>query len=230
MIELEVKARVEHLDKVIDILNNKFKVLVDRRSTQLNHFFIVDVTSINKIFKVLNINIQLRDVEHISVRTRFDSAKGVLLIVKYSKNKNVINGIIRQEIEEPVSHLTLDELDELILSYDGLIESKWSRERVEYSGKLNKTLKDKSNLPNVNIFLDKNSGFGTILEVETILNDDEDVDDKLISCRNMLKELELTELPLDYQDKMYSFYCGHWKEFYNTEKTIFEDIRFYEYE
>ena len=117
------------------------------------------------------------------------------------------NGVSRMEFEESVN-MTLAELDKLLEDVGFKYQAKWSRERVEYV------------LPNMNITLDKNAGYGYLTEFETVIGDDADVEATRATLMQEIESFGLEELPQERIERMFAYYNEHWPEYYGTEKTF----------
>lgn len=224
MIEIEVKALVENInllkEKIVKLYPSYIEI---KESKQLNHYFKGEKTNLINLFEMFPASFvglyeEIENVEtEISIRTREDSGKGTLFILKYGDDS--INGGDRVEIEKPIP-TTIDKLDNLLNRYGIKIDSKWSRERTEYI------------YEDFNLCLDLNSGFGAILEVEKVIEDNLEKGDNSkkiqakIACRNMLEELELEELDKRLLKKMYNYYLQNWKKFYGKDVYIWDDVEF----
>lgn len=184
-------------------------------TSQLNHYFI------NGDFKLLQEKISgfLNDEQNktlaeiiekgsnFSLRTRSVDGK-VLLVVKASLGSDTsANGVSRMEFEEAVN-MTLGELDKLLEESGFQYQAKWSRDRVEYV------------LPNMNITLDKNAGYGYLTEFETVILDDADVEATRATLMREIESFGLEELPQERIERMFAYYNEHWPEYYGTEKTF----------
>ncbi len=185
------------------------------KTSQLNHYFIEgDFEALrNKISSKLNTD-QINELAEIiekgktfSVRTRETDGK-VMLVLKASLGEDTShNGVSRMEFEEVVP-MTLNELDELLLSCGFKYQAKWSRERVEYV------------LPNMNVTLDKNAGYGYLTEFESVISEDEDIE---LTKKKLLEEMNsfgLTELPQARIERMFAYYNEHWPDYYGTDKVF----------
>ncbi len=142
-----------------------------------------------------------------SVRSR-QRDNEVLLVVKASVDAGTsANSVSRLEFEEPV-HVTLDELDALILGAGFVYQAKWSREREEYSYK------------GANVCIDKNAGYGYLAEFEKILSDGEDIARARMEIEALMGELGVVELPQDRLERMFAHYNKEWPNYYGTERTF----------
>lgn len=184
-------------------------------TSQLNHYFV------NGDFKILKEKISsflsaeqnqtlaeiIEQGKSFSVRTRFVDGK-VLLVIKASIGSDTSdNGVSRMEFEEKVE-MSLEELDQLLLSANFQYQAKWSRERVEYV------------LPNMNITLDKNAGYGYLSEFETVIDENADVEETRARLMKEIESLGLVELPQERIERMFAYYNEHWPEYYGTEKVF----------
>ncbi|MDP2648635.1 MAG: CYTH domain-containing protein [bacterium] len=117
------------------------------------------------------------------------------------------NGVARMEFEEEVS-LSLQELDDLVMSAGFKYQAKWSRAREEYVCR------------GTNVTLDKNAGYGWLAEFERIVGDPAAVDEAEREIRALMDELGVEELPQDRLERMFSHYNEHWQDYYGTEKIF----------
>ena len=142
-----------------------------------------------------------------SIRTRDKDGK-VFLVVKASvDNTTSSNGIMRMEFEEEVP-LTLDELDQVLLSAGCAYQAKWSREREEYLCR------------GVAVTLDKNAGYGWLAEFEKMVKDESQLDAARKEVRALMEQCGVQELQQDRLERMFAFYNAHWGEYYGTEKVF----------
>lgn len=185
------------------------------KNKQLNHYF--SGGDINKLYSVTEhlFTVDQRDkfkkiVEkgsEFSVRTRQKDSE-VLLVVKASVDEgNAINAVSRMEFEEPVT-IKLEELDELVQKAGYEYDSKWSREREEYTYK------------GANVCIDRNAGYGYLAEFEKVINDDKQLGVVREEMNALLNELGIEELPHDRHDRMYAHYKDNWPDYYGTDRTF----------
>ncbi|MDZ4226889.1 MAG: CYTH domain-containing protein, partial [Patescibacteria group bacterium] len=113
----------------------------------------------------------------------------------------------RMEFEEEVS-LSLQELDDLVMSAGFKYQAKWSRQREEYVCR------------GTNVTLDKNAGYGWLAEFERIVGDPAAVDEAEREIRALMDELGVEELPQDRLERMFSHYNEQWQDYYGTEKIF----------
>jgi adenylate cyclase class IV len=145
--------------------------------------------------------------KEISLRTR-DADGTVLLVLKASIDDTTsANGTARREFEEKVD-MPLDELDKAILTAGFTYQSKWSRERTEYK------------FSGVNVMVDRNAGYGYLVEFESIESDPSLADAAKAKLRKLIQDVGLTELNQDRLARMFAFYNAHWPEYYGTEKVF----------
>ena len=131
-----------------------------------------------------------------------------MLVVKASLGTDTsANGVSRMEFEEAVN-ITLAELDKLLEDAGFKYQAKWSRERVEYV------------LPNMNITLDKNAGYGYLSEFEAVIGEDGDTEATRKMLMSEIESFGLDELPQERIERMFAYYNEHWPEYYGTDKTF----------
>jgi adenylate cyclase class IV len=111
------------------------------------------------------------------------------------------------EFEEKLP-LTLEQLDELVLSAGFRYQAKWSREREEYV------------CQGTNVTLDKNAGYGWLAEFERVVDSAEKVEDAKRAIRELMGRVGAEELDQSRLERMFSYYNAHWKEYYGTEKIF----------
>lgn len=229
MYEVEVKALVSDVNELRNKVEKIYPNYVNKiYSKQLNHYFsYTDKARLNLLYDIetsdnwkqfIILPNDIYSASKLAIRTRWDSEKGTLFIIKYSVNDdNAQNGVVRRELELTVT-VDIDTLDEWILNNGLTYESKWSRERVEFQ------------YSDFSICTDLNSAYGGLCEVETIIRDQKvEAVDAVMLVQEVLSELQLEELDSQLLDKMYRFTCLYWNDFYGTTKTIFEDPRFIEF-
>lgn len=217
--EIEIKCllgSVENADAFKSQLEAKYPNAEIKPATkQLNHYFI------NGDFKTLQEKISPHLTEEqkeklaeiilkgssFSVRTRETDGK-VMLVVKASLGSDTsANGVSRMEFEEVVN-MSLPDLDKTLEDSGFSYQAKWSRERVEYV------------LPNMNITLDKNAGYGYLSEFETVIEDDSKIEETRKALMEEIESFGLTELPQERIERMFAFYNEHWPEYYGTENVF----------
>lgn len=207
------KANAEALKDRMNMLDPEMKEV--GRNKQLNHYFtggnvqtlygktehLFDDEKRMKFKKIVEKGTGF------SVRTRQKDDE-VLLVVKASVDSGSSeNTVSRLEFEESVE-LTLEALDQLVLSSGFSYQAKWSREREEYSYK------------GMNVCIDKNAGYGYLAEFEKIVGDES----MLNAARNdidvVMSELDVFELPQSRLERMFDFYNKNWPDYYGTDKTF----------
>ncbi len=210
MIEVEIKSLLGEAE-FAEKLRKKLPAPISS-SKQINHYFIVpsrkdfrekliDFIEDKELFDKI---IQSTDL---AVRTRYNE-KNTFLILKASIDDTTsTNGRTRHEIEQKFD-LSINELDELLLSVGCEYQAKWSREREEFRR------------DNVAITIDKNAGYGYISEFEIMVDSEEKVPQAKEKIYSLLKEFDLEELAPERLERMFAYYIKHWDEYYNTEKTF----------
>jgi adenylate cyclase class IV len=227
LIELEIKALANNFDIA------KLEALeyyVYSREKQLNHYFAYDnPDSLNNLLEAVKQFVGLSTYEElrtafttkkVSVRTRevtdIHGNHVVYFIVKYSLvDSNAANGNLRKEIELETD-LSLSALDNLLKEQGLTYASKWSRERETYVN---------LDLSKPTICLDKNAGYGRLLEVEKLVQEEEIEATKPLLYAT-LSSLELEELDSELLSNMFAFYEANWKKYYGTDKLIWDDPEF----
>lgn len=143
-----------------------------------------------------------------SVRTR-QLNDTVLLIVKAAIDDTTsANGIARMEFEAVTPGLSLESLDQKVLNAGFEYEAKWSRDREQYQ------------LEDVTICLDKNAGYGYLVEFELMINDPNQTSNARARIDQLMTRLNAKELSQERLARMFDYYNHHWQEYYGTEKTF----------
>ena len=117
------------------------------------------------------------------------------------------NGTARQEFEEVVK-ISLAELDRLLLDSGFKYQAKWSRVREQYK------------YGDFNVCLDKNAGYGYLVEFESIIEDKSKVGETKKRLREEIKKFDLIELDQARLARMFDHYNKHWPEYYGTDKVF----------
>ncbi len=217
--EIELKSllgNASNAEKLVSKMQGLDPKMVSKGShKQLNHYF--KDGNLQSLYEKLGDKVQpekkdlFREVvekaKTYSVRTRLADEK-VILVIKASVDETTSsNGTARLEFES-LMNMTLEELDNEILASGFNYQAKWSRERTDY------TYKDTS------VSIDKNAGYGYLAEFEKIETELENVEPTKTFLRDMLKELDIQELPQDRLERMFAFYNDNWQDYYGTEKTF----------
>lgn len=219
-IEVEIKSligNIEAMESLISRMREKYsKFTLKKRSKQLNHYFIKGNLKklANNLSRYLSDeqnnlleNIVIHGKNH-SVRTR-KADNNVLVVIKATLDEtSSSNGIARSEFEAKMDSLSLEELDELILSSDFEYQAKWSRERQEYQYK------------DYSVSIDKNAGYGYLAEFERIISPDDDFNIVKGEIRRELSELQIEELSQERLERMFEHYNENWSDYYGTDKTF----------
>ncbi|MBI2610549.1 CYTH domain-containing protein [Candidatus Kaiserbacteria bacterium] len=217
--EVEVKALLGNAKRADEIRRAMKKAdascALKSKNKQLNHYFEGGV--LKALAKEIAPHLskqgrtKLDDLttraKSFSVRTR-NKDGDIYLVVKVSVDDTTSeNGVARMEFEEKVP-LTLEKLDELVLSSGFSYQAKWSREREEYV------------CHGVNVTLDKNAGYGWLAEFERIVDHQSLLEKARCDIRELMQALEVEELPQERLERMFAFYNAHWPEYYGTEKIF----------
>ncbi|MDR3571826.1 MAG: CYTH domain-containing protein [Candidatus Pacebacteria bacterium] len=202
----ELRDALQKIDPACELIS---------KNKQLNHYF--EGGTLEKLAEVVSphlsaladvkLNEMIGRMSEFSIRSR-DKNGTVYLVVKASVGEDSSeNGVARIEFEEKMD-MSLEELDQLMLSAGFTYQAKWSREREEYLCK------------NVNVTLDKNAGYGWLAEFERVVDDQSKVEAARAEVIALMQELGIDELPQARLERMFSFYNAHWQEYYGTD-TIF---------
>jgi predicted adenylyl cyclase CyaB len=218
--EIEIKSLLGSEENASKLVQKMQKMDINLQTLgshkQLNHYF--EKGDLSKLLTKAKDHLnsaqqeQFQDIalraKTYSVRTRWADGK-VILVVKASVDDTTSsNGTARIEFEAEVSDMTLEQLDQIILDSGFQYQAKWSRERTEYK------------TSNVTLSIDKNAGYGYLAEFETIEDNPERIEQTKSDLREMMKSLEVDELPQDRLERMFAHYNHHWQEYYGTDKTF----------
>jgi predicted adenylyl cyclase CyaB len=224
MIEVEIKSLLgdqETADKLKDLLITDFKVTFESSEEQKTHYFVSQNYSSSlsqlaqnlanyldlKTIKELNLMSEFRS--KLSIRSRFNG-NDTLFIAKYSLNSQDTtsdNSVSRKELEVKVN-LNQDELDKLIQDAGFTCQAKWSRYRENYTD------------GNLTYSLDRNAGYGWILEIEKIIDDESLAGEVTSNLKSVLKSLGLEEINPGRLDRMFNYYNQNWQDYYGTDKIF----------
>lgn len=218
--EIEIKSLLgekENADSFRTRLNEKFPSLITKeKHSQLNHYFTVS-GDLQKLYDNLSPHIPAdkhEDFQKIitegkshSIRTR-DADGKTLFIVKASIGDDTsANGISRIEFEVPVS-LSIDALDELLISSGLSYQAKWSRDREEYIA------------GDTTITIDRNAGYGYLAEFERVVDDADQAEQIKKDLTTLMGELGAEELHQDRLERMFAHYNEHWQDYYGTDNVF----------
>ncbi len=217
--EIEIKGLLGKKKNVDDIVSKmesidpNFKKISQNK--QLNHYFsgnnIVDLyENVEEILSNEEAQ-EMRDIiekgKNFSVRTRKKN-EDTFLIIKASVDEGTSeNTVSRLEFEKKIN-FSIDEIDNLILKSGYSYQAKWSRKRSEYVYK------------DMNVCIDKNAGYGYLIEFEKIINDKKNIANTKSKIRSSMKELGIEELPQDRLERMFDYYNKNWHQYYGTERTF----------
>lgn len=223
--EIEIKSLLgnkENADSLLEKMKAKDSELTEMGShKQLNHYFEGgSLASLYEAVKEVVTNVekkqQLKDLSEkakdFSVRTRWADGK-VILVVKASVDDTTSsNGTARLEWEEKLNTVTLEELDNLVLSAGFTYQAKWSRERQEFiyhpKGR------------QISVSIDKNAGYGYLSEFEVVVQDESKAAEVKSFIRETMEDLGIEELPQDRLARMFDHYNKNWAEYYGTENIF----------
>jgi predicted adenylyl cyclase CyaB len=215
--EIEIKSLLgnkRRADNLRTKLNERGgKLLAQNR--QLNHYFVI--SNVEKFKRKLEKHISedkkelfkkvLEKGSDFSIRTR-DTNGEVKLVVKTSIGDDTSsNGVSRMEFEDNMD-MSLDELDKLLLAAGLKYQAKWSREREEYK------------LGDTNICLDKNAGYGYLVEFERVVPEKSMADSVEGELLDLMRGFGVEELPQDRLERMFSYYNDNWMDYYGTDKVF----------
>ncbi|MEK7202648.1 MAG: hypothetical protein AAB669_03940 [Patescibacteria group bacterium] len=149
-----------------------------------------------------------REAKSFSLRTRQTNGK-LLLIMKISiDDTSSDNGTARMEFEAPIDGVTLEELDNLVLESGFTYQAKWSRDKTDYAFR------------GAEVTISFSPGYGYVAEFERIISDPKLADKTKAELREMMKELDVEELPQDRLARMFDYYNANWRDYYGTDKVF----------
>ncbi|MEI6396702.1 MAG: CYTH domain-containing protein [Candidatus Taylorbacteria bacterium] len=219
--EIEIKSLLgakevaEEFKKRLQSARPKMKLVSEGR--QLNHYFnlakdlkilenaLIDMVPSEKKDSLKNI---LEHGNKISLRTRDADGKVILVLKASIGGDTSANGVQRIEFEAELKGKSLEELDKALLGAGCSYQAKWSRAREEYAD------------GDIHICMDKNAGYGYLVEFEKVISDKADSDKAHKELIAFMKELGVEELPQDRLERMFAYYNAHWPEYYGTENTF----------
>lgn len=222
--EIEIKSLLSsenEVNKFRKVLKEKFENLEFlEENTQLNHYFDFDsslLENLEKKFEWMISQEQKAKLQNIiekgkkhAVRTRYINNKSVLIIKASIDDTTSENGTARMEWEEYFD-MQIDELDRILLDLWFVYQSKWSREREEYKAW------------NINICIDKSPWYGYRAELELLITDPSEADEKKKYLRELIEEMWFTELDQNRLERMFKFYCANWADYYGQDKYFVID-------
>ena len=216
--EIEIKSLLgeeANAQKLKSDLKEKFPgMMLVGHGKQLNHYFVGDVDNLyDKVAPAIDeehrarLEKMLTEGSNFSIRTR-QTDDAVLFVVKASIDDTTsANGIKRIEFEEKVD-MSLNDLDELVLSAGLEYQAKWSREREEYK------------CDDTNVCLDRNAGYGWLAEFEKVVDNSETASKAENELRDLMTSLGVVELAQDRLERMFDFYNKNWPDYYGTDNVF----------
>lgn len=178
---------------------------------QLNHDFYADIRHLDRlaespILQKVKIDLgTLQLTEPPSVRSEQINDGRATLIIKASLAGSSENGSSRLDLEAPTS-MGIEELDAALEECGIEVRCKWSRIRHIFyfvDG-------------GISVFLDKNAGYGWILEADKIAHESE-IDATKSELAQFLAKHNCHQLESDRLDRMRQFYERNWQTFYKTD-------------
>jgi predicted adenylyl cyclase CyaB len=216
--EIEIKSLLgeqAEADRVRQNLLSKYQTAqLTEQSQQLNHYFngdqgealLAQAAEHLPPEQLASLRSLLDQAKSLSVRTRQLNDKILLVLKAAIDDTTSQNGIARREFEAHVPHLSLEELDQLLLNAGFDYQAKWSREREAYQLE-----------PGLTVSFDKNAGYGWLAEFEKIVHDPSEVPAAQEELRQLMSELEVEELPQDRLERMFAHYNQNWPKYYGTD-------------
>jgi adenylate cyclase class IV len=186
------------------------------RETQLNHYFeggdIATLAARIAPYLTEEAREKLESIaargSNVSVRTRAVGEEARFIVKASLGSDSSENGVVRAELDIPMPDLTLDELDQLVLDAGYQYQAKWSRAREAYE------------LDGVTVCLDRNAGYGYLVEFEKVVDDEAKAAEAEAEVRAMMALFGVEELPQDRLERMFAHYNANWPEYYGTNKVF----------
>lgn len=218
--EVEIKSLLGSQDNV-NRLREKLKIIFPdtkliSKGRQLNHYFNTPkdlsdfAIKFNKFIsedKKEALENIIKYGQNISVRTRGTDDKVMLVIKASVGNDTSSNGVKRIEFESVVD-IQLFQLDQLLIDFGFTYQAKWSREREEYD------------CGNFSVCLDRNAGYGYVVEFEKVTNDKKSLEDIRKYLLSIMQKLEVEELAQDRLERMFAYYNSNWDKYYGTDNVF----------
>ena len=218
--EIEIKCLLgspdlaDELRKELSVVEPKTTLISKHK--ELNHYF--ESGDISKLHTLLSKHLtkeEARDLKEIikedkdySIRTRL-ADNALIFVLKVSRDEGTShNTVVRLEFEAHIKDMTLNELDQLLLTAGFRYQAKWSREREEYA------------CGDITVSLDRNAGYGYLAEFEKVVDDNKEAKDAQNKLRDFMNKLGVEELPQDRLERMFAYYNAHWPEYYGTDKIF----------
>jgi adenylate cyclase class IV len=251
MLEIEVKSLIsqpEEAQALLDKLPKIYPQTAHKKSeSQINHYFDQNGNLLVLFFKIQHLlnrqqqaefqNLALMNCEY-SLRSRQINNNELILVLKMQTSKkddatrdtnlDSHNAVARREFEAELP-LTIEDLDNMILSSGFSYLSKWSRQRAIFELEEGLTL-----------CLDKNAGYGYVVELERVVKEVKNKGDKegkedqseqeliqtvTAQLHTALDKLGLKELDSKKLAKMFDFYNRNWQDYYGTDKVfVLEEV------
>jgi len=194
-----------------------------REEAQLNHYFrVTEEFELATFVDEYNLSSDVLKAKSVAIRTREISSPNLnsvtgdslfntktLLVVKYVLDgEDVQNGKDRYEIEidctENITHV-----DSALIKYGLEYRSLWSRERLTYFHPEKE----------ITLCLDKNAGYGYLVELERMVSEEKREDSFKELC-DTLEFLGLDMLESNLLETMFKYYETHYEDYYGTEHLI----------
>lgn len=218
--EIEIKSLLGD-EQVAHDFRNKLAsaypgVGASSRESQLNHYF--EGGDLDALAERMSARLSLEDREKLerireratstSIRTREVDGETRFVVKASLGDDTSANGVVRVELDVPMEGLTLTELDEEILGSGYRYQAKWSRNREVYE------------LPSVTVCLDRNAGYGYLLEFEKVIDDPARIEETRAEVTALMETFGVAELPQDRLERMFAHYNEHWPDYYGTDKVF----------
>lgn len=242
MQEIEIKCLLQTTDKLDNFLNRLSSIrnlTKASREKQLNHYYLpgtLDSTSLSEGFKFLGIGIPegIGEISRLcgaggSLRTRYqvnletidgeDFEKDSFTYIVCKNGKDASNGVVRNEFEIKLNGNRIDSVDKILMAVGAEVQAKWSRERVTF---IDNDISIRDTGP-INICIDKNAGYGYLVELEKILKEDateKDVEQAISQINNFAMLCGLEKLDDARLSRMFKYYNQNWKDYYGTDKVF----------
>lgn len=182
---------------------------------QLNHYFkggsmarLIDAAA--SYFKREQLTV-LRRIEQettsFSVRSREKNGASHLVVKGSLDDTSADHSHRRIEFEEELD-LSIEGLDELILTAGFRLEAKWSAERRMFRFR------------NMTIDVMFSPGYGYVVEFEKVIHDDQGIEAAREEILSVMHEFDIEELDPERLSRMFAYYNAHWSDYYGTRKIF----------
>jgi adenylate cyclase class IV len=186
--------------------------------SQLNHYFTGEVsTKIADAFegkispeRLTELRSLIEKGSDFSIRSRFIAPDRTILVFKVAMGHgSAVHGGIREEWEETLPGMSIEELDTIMLGCGLKYLSKWSRKRQTYETGTG-----------ISLCIEQNAGYGHVVEIERVVHTERDGILARDELRRLARELGFEEVNPERLNRMFAYYNQHWPKYYGTEEIF----------